>query len=435
MAGNVIPLRPRQRELFSGPRSRLDLYVQPGPHRARVLAEELTNGLGGLTGIVFDLAHLPRQCALLVQARDRGIDCVLDTMSQRLAEPGGYSATLAKQLPWAPTRPERPEDLDDEELGQRAFQIAKVARQNDFSAILTPTHVLRSIEDPWIRVDFEQCRKLRQQLDRIGHGSCRLYYSLSLPLADFRDHRKLEHVLQQIEGTPIDALWLQIRGFGRRATGVATESYAAAAERCRKLGLPLVAERVGGLVGASLMALGAVDGLACGVAERESLDIDPFPKKRGGRSGKRTYCELLDDYISLDEARFLLGMKGIKSRFGPSDTSICPNGIRDFTERPENYWLRLTSHRVGTLSSVAPSLRGREFHRRWLEPAQQNVVFLAGLSVQDERLRGSVEKKRIRLARWVQAVTALLDRPTSGSSARERGVASGKIPDAARRED
>ena len=67
--------------------------------------------------------------------------------------------------------------------------------------------------------------------------------------------------LAALGDVPADQLWFRISGFGSDATPMGLRRYIAAVMDFQRLGLPIVADAVGGLVGAAIAAFGAAGGI------------------------------------------------------------------------------------------------------------------------------------------------------------------------------
>jgi hypothetical protein len=96
--------------------------------------------------------------------------------------------------------------------------------------VLSPSHLLlKGAEDPWFARDLDLCYRLRSALDRVGHRRIDIYYSLAVPMREFRRVETRRRLIQALRGLPVDGLWLRISDFGSDSTGPAVHAYVEAA--------------------------------------------------------------------------------------------------------------------------------------------------------------------------------------------------------------
>jgi hypothetical protein len=94
-------------------------------------------------------------------------------------------------------------------------------------------------------------------------------------------------LVEALRGVPASAIWLQIDRFGSSSTPTAACTYINGAADVHELGLPVVGDHVGGLVGLGMLAFGAVGGIAHGVTMHERFDTSRWRRveaKAGLRS-------------------------------------------------------------------------------------------------------------------------------------------------------
>lgn len=414
MPDKVLQFRPRPLHETPPP---LGLFLRPGYNHHQDLADALAAGHTALTGVVFEAALADRQQALRESIRARRLDAVLDPQTQQLATPGGHNERLGK-LPWALDRPHVIDDLLGDGRQQFVYEIAKHVAERGYTAALAPTHLLSGADDRWLQVDLELCCLLRQYLDHIGHRRVDIYYSLALPMSAFREPETRRALIEALRPLPIDGLWLKVSGFGGNATASSLRAYVEGAREFQRLDLPLVAEKVGGLVGLALLALGAAGGVEHGVTVGERFEARAWSMKRprGGGNAQRVYIPTLDLFLTPNEAQTLFEAHGAKARFGCRDTSICPQGVADMLRRPGRYFAVQRMAQVAQLSQIPPSLRASEFVERQVRPLTDQAVFASGLPLENNALQMKLQKNRARLDRL---------RPVLGSIA--AGVADTRI--------
>lgn len=331
--------------------------------------------------------------------------------------------------------PNTPEDLNGDTARQVAWQLARHAIEQGYSAILAPTHFLESPKDPWFGVDLNLCSLLRSELDGFGHRAIDIFYSLALPMREFRCLESRRVFLQALRPLPIDELWLRVSGFGCDATGPAFEAYVEAARHLQQSGVPLVAERVGGVIGLALLAFNAVGGIEHGLTVGERFEIGYWTRKREGRGGnpKRVYIPRLDIHLSTDEAAQLFSARGAKARFGCRDTAICPHGIQDMLDRPRRYFALQRMNQVALLSGIPPTLRASEFVEQQVRPLTDDAVYAVALTPRNPKLRRRLRTNLSRLDRLRPVLGALAKQSATRSLAKLpplRAVRESRRPDA-----
>jgi hypothetical protein len=168
-----------------------------------------------------------------------------------------------------------------------------------------------------------------------------------------------------------------------------------------ELGLPLVADHIGGTVGLSLLAFGGVGALAHGVTMGERFDTSHWWRPRlSGSFGlsRRVYVPTLDLLLKPAEARVLFDFGArVKGLFGCRDTRCCPRGIVDMLDNPAQHFLRQRIEEVSKLGAVPESLRASRFVDQRLRSTTDAVLQAANLDWSDELLKKRIHKQRKRL--------------------------------------
>src|SRR5258706_214411 len=77
------------------------------------------------------------------------------------------------------------------------------------------------------------------------------------------EHRRA--MISALASLPIAACWLSVDEFDRTTSPTATRTYIEAAAEFHELGVPIVADHVGGVIGLAILAFGAAGGIAHGV--------------------------------------------------------------------------------------------------------------------------------------------------------------------------
>ena len=262
----------------------LALYLRPGRNDHVVLTQALTEGLRGLSGIVFNPARLKIQRDLRGEARRRSVETVLDTLMMELASPTGGSRGELASLGWASAGQKQSDELRVPAGKEAAQAIAEIVIANSFSAALAPTHYLTSAQDAWILVNSFLTETLRDYLDAMGGTEIPVYYPMALPSSAFRDSSQRKQIIRVLKDLPIDSAWLRLHPFGTTASGpIALRGYIEACQELHQLRIPLVAEKTG-TVGIALLAFGAVGGIESGITTGERFDAGTLmrtPKGQG----------------------------------------------------------------------------------------------------------------------------------------------------------
>lgn len=286
----------------------LGLYVRAGRIDQKDLQSFITSGAAAFTGVVFEAKRVARQKELLSLVLERGLDAVLDPQTQAMATIGGYARSM-DGLPWSKKRPHALSDLATAfQQRQLAEDIAKFAIEYGFTQVIAPTHLISGPDDPWLAIDIALANALRVVLERQGAGHVQIHYSLALSYETFRTLPKRLAVLEQLRHARVDGLWLNVSGCGSDSSPTAISRYADAASDFHALGIPIIADHAGGLMGLSLLAFGAVGGLAHGVTLGERFDTSGWHKVPEGKTfgaKARVYLPALDLMLPrVDAERF-----------------------------------------------------------------------------------------------------------------------------------
>ena len=381
----------------------LGLYVRAGRLDQKDLQSFITSGSAAFTGVVFEAKRVGQQKELLSLVLERGLDAVLDPQTQAMATVGGYAKGM-DGLPWSKKRPHALEDLATAfQQRQMAEDIAKFAIQHGFTQVITPTHLITGPEDPWLAIDIGSANALRAALERHGAGHVQLHYSLALSYEAFRTGPKRLAVLEQLRRAMVDGLWLNISSCGSDSSPTAITRYGDAASDFHALGLPIVADHAGGLMGLSLLAFGAVGGLSHGVTLGERFDTASWHKvpeegKKVFGAKMRIYLPMLDLMLPrVDVERFFEAGGGrARSAFGCRDTNCCRRGVDDMLQAPARHFLYQRTHQVAGLGQIPESIRPTEFLEEHLRPASDAALVAAKLSLpEDLALKASRQAKRL----------------------------------------
>ena len=183
----------------------------------------------------------------------------------------------------------------------------------------------------------------------------------------------------------MDAIWLNVEGCGSDSKGTRVTRYADAASDFHVLGKPIVADHVGGLVGLSLLAFGAVGGIAHGVTLGERFDTSHWHKRSNGTpfaQHTRIYIPQLDWQLARVDAEklFETGAKA-KAAFGCHDTTCCARGITGMLQAPGRHFLYQRTREVGGLGQIPESLRPQRFLEEHVRPTSDRALLATKLQL------------------------------------------------------
>lgn len=367
----------------------LGLYIRAGRLDQKDLQTFITAGLAAFTGVVFDAKRVTQQKELLSLVLERGLDAVLDPQTQAMATIGGYAKGM-DVLPWSKKRPHTLDDLATAfQRRQLADDIAKFVALHGFTQVIAPTHLISGLTDPWLAVDIEMANALRLALERQGVGHVQIHYSLALSYEAFRTPLKRLAILNLLRRATVDGLWLNIQSCGSDSSPTAITRYGDAAVDFHALGLPIVADHVGGLMGLSLLAFGAVGGLAHGVTLGERFDTGSWLKVPEGKpfgAKIRVYLPTLDLLLPrVDVERFFEAGGGrARSAFCCRDTNCCHRGMDDMLQAPARHFLYQRTQQVAGLGQIPESIRPSEFLEEHLRPASDAALLATKLPLPDD---------------------------------------------------
>jgi hypothetical protein len=379
----------------------LALYLRPGRNDRCAMLDLIAAGDASYFGTVFDPSLLDRHGELKQQVLKHRLDAILDPKTQQLALPGSYTPVLGA-LPWG--NPQRPHVLADFEgvAGRRLIAtLGDFVIEHGFTQVIAPTHVLRSAIDPWAKLDAETARGLRNHLDRGQGGGVQLIYSLAVPYTAFRDKEQRRRLFDVLKTIPACELWLKIERFGWDSSPTAARTYIEIAAEFHELGIPVVADHVGGVIGLSLLAFGAVGGLAHGVTLGERFDATTWRKPRDGRGfaqPKRIYMPAIDLLLTPKHAAKLINVSSkARSLFGCTDTKCCPRGVKDMLENPARHFLYQRIKEVSGMGQIPNQLRPQRFLDQHLRPATDKALAAATFNWDDDEMAKKMQENRKRL--------------------------------------
>lgn len=374
----------------------LGLYIRPGYNDHRVMSDLLANGNKLFFGAVFDPTKIERHSELKDQVLDNKLDAILDTRAMRSSTIGGYTDKMGL-LPWGSKRPQIIDDFTGVNGRRLINNISAFACEKGFTQVMAPSHYLSEVNDPWLEIDIGSACRLRDSLNKNEGIRIPIIYPLAISYAVFRNAEKRGALIEKLKGLPIDSLWLMIDGLGRNSTATAVKNYIEASTDFQKLGIPIVADHIGGMFGLSLLAFGAVGGISHGVAANERFSTAHWrkpPQKGSFGSAKQIYLPSIDSMLLEKEAEELLSSRRAKSFFACNNTSCCPRGIKDMFDQPAKHFLYQRMSEVAGLSNMPENLRPQRFLEQHLRPATDKALAATKIEWSDEKSKNKMEKNR-----------------------------------------
>jgi hypothetical protein len=356
----------------------LGLFLRVGHNGHKDVQTFISSGDAAIGGVVIEAKRLTRHKELLSLVLERSIDAILDPQTQAMGTVGGYSSSM-DGLPWSAKRPHTPSDFSTEFSRHKlADEVAQFAVTNGFTQVLAPTHLIAGPDDDWFDVDLATATALRGALLRRGAAGVQVNYSLALTYEAFRNPTKRQAVLNRLRGTQMDSLWLHIDGCGSDSSPTAATRYGDAAVEFQSLGVPIIADHMGGLVGLALLAFGTVGGLCHGITQGEQFHCGHWRKRSEGEGFTppvRVYLPSLDMLLARDDAEkfFETGGKA-RTAFGCKNTACCSRGIQDMLQSPARHFMYQRTREVAGLAQVPESLRPQHFMEEHLRPASDKAV-------------------------------------------------------------
>jgi hypothetical protein len=390
----VRPIRPAPKPL--------GLYFRPGWNEHTDLLASMEAGQTRFFGAIFDPTHLERQKELRDQVIARRLDGVLDPRTQPSATIGGHTDALGA-LPWGVGRPHTISDFQGElQLRRTVGALGDFAADRGFTAILAPTHLIRSANDPWLAVDSSSVRFLRNHLDRRRGPQIPIFYSLAISAAAFRDPDQRGAIAHTLTGLPVSALWLKVDGFGANASPTATRIYLEALKDFHSIGIPIVADYVGGLVGLSVLAFGSVGGLAHGITNGEQFTSRSWfkPKKegKGFSPSKRVYVPSIGMLLSPPHAKALIeGLPRSRALFGCGNPQCCPRGVTDMLQNPGRHFIWQRTEEVADLGRIPSDMRTQRFLDQHIRSTTDKALLAANMKWTVPEMAKKTQEHRKRL--------------------------------------
>lgn len=400
MSDNVTPFPGYPRAVKPVPQP-LGLFVRTGRNDHSLLLNMLASGDAAYFGAVLDPTRIERHGELRDVLIEKRLDAILDPMTQQLALPGSFSEKLG-DLPWAKTDcPQRLNAFDNQGSERIAGELSEFVAEHKFTQVLAPTHLLGSASDPWLAADARTTLALRKRLDSDGLNQVPIIYSLAITAKMLRDGSHRQSLIKHLQALPISEVWLKIDRFGSQASPTGTLAYIEAAKDFASLGIPVVADHVGGVIGLALLAFGSAGGIAHGITLGERFDSTSWRKPSTGTPfapARRIYIPTLDLLLKPADARMVIeASTRSKALFGCSDGHCCPRGIKDQLENPGRHFIVQRMKEMGGLSQIPEQLRPQRFLDGHLRPATDKALAAATINWNDNAMAKRMQENRKRL--------------------------------------
>lgn len=389
--------------------SKVASYIRLGHTGYRKLEDLHAAGRLPIKRAIIEATNIDTQSDLLNTLKNSNVEIFLDTKSAELACLGSFSSSKVKSLPWVYNdRPYIPDDFTKRRLIKYVEQIAEFAVSKGVSAVLSPSHALSGPLDPWLKVDIEMCEVLRESLDRLGGQHIIADYPLLINMSTFRDEASRLAIINSLIGLPFVNLWLRVSSFGNDATPAALRKYINGAWDLRKLGKPIIADGVGGLVSMALLSFGATGGIAHGIAQKERFNVNDWKKPRsgGGGSAKRIYLPDLDIYLSKEQSRELFKGRNIKSKLGCNIKGCCSE-LEDMFRSPEAHFLHQRHHQITEINETPDFRRRDHFLEKQLGAVCDTGRKISKTKVSDDVILKKIVKHTARLELMSDVLTDL----------------------------
>jgi hypothetical protein len=385
-------------------------YLRIGHTGHRKLADLHAAGRLPYRRAVFDAAHFGEQLELAKTLKASGCEIVLDPNFAEMATVGRFESSAIQRLPWANhDRPWEPSDFGRMRNYDIAKTIAEFAVKAGVHAVLTPAHLIETVNDEWRATDLRMCEALRYELDRCGGSDIAVDYQLITTAAFLKDAASRAVFVADVQTMPIENVWLRASGFGATATGAGTRHFIESVRGLHGIGRPLIADMAGGFSGLGAVAFGAVGGIGHGVGQKESFRAADWrkPPSSGGGAVTRAYIKELDRYFTEDQLQAIFDAKGGRSRFGCADTSCCQHGAEDMIENSHSHFLTQRHRQIDDLSGVPEDRRVGHFLLRHLDPAVRTARHATRLKILDEKVLMVVTQAKVRMVRLRDALADL----------------------------
>lgn len=373
-------------------------YLRPGRSDHKKLLTAIASGHDDYSGLVFAPWQSARHEELRFETRKAGREAIFDPFAMDLATPGGIRRAALTQLDWVGEQlPHTPLSLNGSTGAQMVAGIAQQVIEEDFSAVLAPTHYLQTgTSDGWFTVDGRLVHELRTQLDAAGRSDIPIYYPLAIHSRVLANPAERERIVSALSVLPIDAVWLSVHPFGTTSSGpTALRNYIKGARDFHRLGLPIVGAHTG-TVGLALLAFGAVSGIEGGITYGERFNMGGLLNPKDGKAFSpptRVYLPKIGAFLKRQEARGLFENRQMKSALACRDKGCCRRGDADTDLEPLRHFVIQRGKDVTAVGQPPEFVRAGEYLETVVRPATD-------LAVRAAKVLPSLGRTRDRLEGW-----------------------------------
>ena len=400
---NVIQLHPDP--------PKISPFLRVGHAEHRKCEDLLMAGKLPVSRFVFEAANVMRHSSLLQSIQLRGCESVLDPSVAELSAIGRCAGAVSR-LPWAAE--ERPLNPDDFRVGRNVkigSQIARFALENRFDTVLSPAHLIEEDVD-WLGIDFDSCKILRDELDRLGGENVVVDYQLIVPYSKLNNERYLDFLIERLQPLPFEYLWVRIAGFGMDANPTAIGNVVKALMKLQRLKRPIICDYLSGLTSLAICSFGAASGFAHGLESKERFHPGYWKKPSSG-SGflgreKTLYFDVLDRRLKLSDARKLLSQPGARNVLACRRQDCCKS-TDVMLLRPEAHGIVQKTNAVAYLSQIPPEMRADRFVTDYFSKLRDKAMKAVLLRKVDENFKSVFEKSAIRIDRTSDMLEKVLD--------------------------
>ena len=356
--------------------------------------------------VVIDASKIRHQKDAIKAFKDAHVEIVLDTKAAELSALGRHSG-YAKGAPWGAINGDKPIGPEFYVAGRADDffgQVARCAVEYEVDVVLAPGHFLGdNLYDGWFEIDRRACIELRMALDREGGENIAIDYLLIVPRLYLNDSERRSAYMSGLSDLPFDHLWIRTSDFGNDASHLMVSQYATSLASLHDLGKPIISDYLGGMVGEAVVALGAVYGVAHGVAERERFSAygwEKPPKKptndRDHGVTKRISLSAINKSLTIPEFEVLCRAMGGKGLLVRSYQNICPGGMEDMIADHRRLAAYDAIRHIEDISQVPKQRRGRHFLDYRLAQAVRNARNVKNLEpIEEDAIRRKVDLEKL----------------------------------------
>lgn len=352
-------------------------------------------------GVIVDASVALGQRTFIRSLRENGVDVILDTKVAELSAIGRFRGA-ARRAPWSVDgRPLEQHDFGPGNNSPLFGEIAGTAVALGVSAVLAPTHFLADgADDPWLKIDVESIRLLREALDREGGERIAVDYSLILSHVRLPSPDDGGAGFELLRDLPVENLFLRLSGFGIDSGPFAVKRTFDGIVALQALGLPVVLDCVGGLVGIGAVALGIVGGIAHGIGERERFDArdwDKEPRARDrGKGGRAVLLPVpgLDRSFRREDFELIVGARNGHRLVVCGDRTCCPQGLTSMVENPRARMARQRFRAIDEMERVPDARRAEHFVDVEVRAAERKARDLARVKTGKPSVDKALAKSR-----------------------------------------